>query len=74
MKNQVKNPNSKKQLKVSCRHQARQSSYVAVPEIRLSGKWLSQLGFTSGQSVTITHKQNKILIVANPKTSTYAKV
>lgn len=73
MSNQSKNPNSKKQLKVSCRHQQRQSHYVAVPEIRLSGKWLNLLGFSSGQSVTVIHKQNKILIVANPKISSYAK-
>lgn len=74
MKNQTKSTSNKRQIKIALRHQQRQSHYVAVPEIRLSGKWLNLLGFSSGQSVTITHKQNKILIVANPKISTYAKV
>jgi toxic protein SymE len=73
MSNQSKNPNKQKQLKVSSRHQQRQLNYISVPEIRLMGKWLKQLGFHSGQSVTIIHKQNKILIVANPKNTSYAK-
>ena len=73
MSNQTKNPNKQKQLKVSSRHQQRQLNYISVPEIRLMGKWLKQLGFLSGQSVTITHKQNKILIVANPKNTSYVK-
>jgi hypothetical protein len=73
MSKQSKTPSNQKQLKISSRYQARQLKSVSVPEIRLMGKWLTQLGFHCGQSVTITHKQNKILIVANPKTSSYAK-
>jgi hypothetical protein len=73
MSNQAKNPNKQKQLTVSTRHLARQVGFMAVPEIRLIGKWLSDLGFNSGEPVKLILKQNKILIVANPKTSTYAK-
>ena len=73
MSNQTKNPNKQKQLTVSKRHQARQSKFVVVPEIRLMGKWLNDLGFYSGEPVKLILKQNKILIVANPKTSSYVK-
>ena len=52
-----------KQLKIYSRYQSRQNTGVVLPEIRLSGKWLKQLGFGCGQSITIIHKQNKILIV-----------
>ncbi|MEO6301619.1 MAG: SymE family type I addiction module toxin [Bacteroidia bacterium] len=73
MANQTKSPSKQKQLKISARFQGRQFNYVGVPEIRLCGKWLKQLGFNSGQSVTVTQKHGKILIVANPNPSIYAK-
>lgn len=73
MSTQTKQPNKQKQLKVSNRHQARQFQSIQVPEIRLMGKWLSDLGFHSGDPIKLVLKQNKILIIANPKNNSYAK-
>ena len=36
--------------------------YVRFPEIRLSGKWLRDTGFDSGQFVIVSHKKNEITI------------
>ena len=36
--------------------------YVSFPEIRLSGKWLLDTGFSCGQTVTVKHSRNKIII------------
>lgn len=33
-----------------------------VPEIRLEGKWLEQLGFEKGNEVLIEQKKNKLII------------
>lgn len=33
-----------------------------VPEIRLEGKWLEQLGFEQGNKVIIEQKNNKLII------------
>ena len=33
-----------------------------VPEIRLEGKWLEQLGFEQGNEVIIEQKNNKLII------------
>ncbi|MFC5046033.1 SymE family type I addiction module toxin [Aquimarina hainanensis] len=36
--------------------------YVTFPEIKLSGKWLKEIGFNCGQFVIVSHKKNKITI------------
>ncbi len=36
--------------------------YVTFPEIRLSGKWLREMGFDCGQYVIVRHRKNKITI------------
>lgn len=52
-----------RQMKVYQRHFARAfNDYKIFPEIRLAGKWLSDIGFTCGQSVTVRHTKNKITI------------
>jgi len=33
-----------------------------VPEIRLEGQWLEQLGFKKGNTVKIDQKKNKLII------------
>lgn len=33
-----------------------------VPAIRISGRWLQQLGFTSGTKVTITPEERKLVL------------
>jgi toxic protein SymE len=35
------------------------------PEIRLSGKWLEELGFEPGQSVTVVCEEKKLFITLN---------
>jgi len=36
--------------------------YKDVPEIRLCGNWLKDIGFDSGQLIMVTHEMNKIVI------------
>ena len=53
----------KKNLKIQARHFSR-AYYTSVvfPEIRLCGKWLTRVGFTAGEVVTIHYEKNKIII------------
>ena len=55
--------NDIRQLKIATQYQPR-SRYklIKVPEIRLVGKWLRELGFTEGNFVELQLKQNKITI------------
>lgn len=41
------------------------SAGVLRPEIRLSGKWLEELGFEPGQSVTVVCEEKKLYITLN---------
>jgi len=53
----------KRRLKVTSKIYPRHyNRYIIFPEIRLSGKWLGELGFDCGQYVTISHEENKIII------------
>lgn len=53
----------KRRLKVNSKMFPRDyNRYVIFPEIRLSGKWLGELGFDCGEYVTIHHEENKIVI------------
>ncbi|MCE7064540.1 hypothetical protein [Dyadobacter sp. CY326] len=40
--------------------------YVVMPEIRLCGKWLLDLGFECGEEVTVKYFENKLEITLNP--------
>lgn len=40
-----------------------------VPEIRLEGQWLEQLGFEQGNEVLIEQKNNKLIITLKEKKS-----
>lgn len=56
----------KRQLKIHRKYIRRSyMRYVVFPEIRLCGKWLKDIGFECGQSVTVSHEKNKIIITAN---------
>lgn len=57
-----------RQLKVYEKHISR-SYYqrVIFPEIRLCGKWLQDIGFECGQTVTVQHQKNKIIITLDNK-------
>lgn len=40
---------------------------VIFPEIRLCGKWLQDMGFECGQTVTVQREKNKITITVDDK-------
>ena len=55
--------NRERQLKVISKVFPREyNRYVTFPEIRLSGKWLKDLGFNCGQFVIVSHRKTKITI------------
>ncbi len=57
-----------KKLKVQSKHFSRAyHTQVVFPEIKLSGKWLQDLGFTCGQEVTVMQETNKITISLHPQ-------
>jgi len=51
-----------RKLKIHRKFQARTWRDVVVPEIRLEGKWLEELGFNVGEEVQIEMKRNKLII------------
>ena len=64
-KNKMKQ-SAKRQLKIHRKYISRSySRYVIFPEIRLCGKWLQEIGFNCGNSVTVEHEKNKIIITVN---------
>lgn len=54
-----------KNLKV---YQGSGRNYVSIPQIILQGKWLSGLGFSIGDQITVTCNENKITIVRSVDT------
>jgi toxic protein SymE len=59
----------KRQLKIHRKYISRSySRYVVFPEIRLCGKWLQDIGFDCGQSVTVLHEKNIIIITVGNET------
>jgi len=51
-----------RKLKIYQKHQSREWKYITVPEIRLEGKWLEQLGFEIGKEIEIKQQKNKLTI------------
>jgi toxic protein SymE len=51
-----------RKLKIHRKFRARAWDYITVPEIRLEGKWLEQLGFEQGNEVIIEQKKYKLTI------------
>lgn len=52
-----------RKLKIYAKYQSRRwGNGVCIPEIRLEGKWLDELGFKKGQTVIIEQEQNKLTI------------
>ena len=61
--------NGERRLKVISKAFPRDyNRYVRFPEIRLSGKWLKEMGFDCGQFVIVHHKRNKITITLQNET------
>ncbi len=59
-----------RKLKIYQKYQPREwGSYAIVPEIRLQGKWLKELGFEIGKEITITQQKNKLTITLIDETN-----
>lgn len=51
-----------RKLKIHSKHRSRRWDYTTVPEIRLEGRWLAELGFKEGDKVQIKQQRNKLTI------------
>jgi toxic protein SymE len=51
-----------RKLKILSKPKQRRWSFVFVPEIRLEGKWLEELGFKIGKEVLVKQQRNKLTI------------
>lgn len=60
-------PGKERKLKIVPKYFPRRWKDVVFPEIRLSGKWLQDLGFTCGNFVVITQGESSITITALPE-------
>lgn len=50
-------------LTISTKYHNRERGYIAVPVIRIEGKWLDQFGFKQGEKVKLLCKRNKLIII-----------
>ena len=51
-----------RKLKIHAKFRPRRWDYTVVPEIRLEGRWLEELGFKQGQQVRVEQQRNKLVI------------
>ena len=54
-----------RKLKIHTKYQSRSWRNITVPEIRLEGKWLAELGFAAGKHVQIEQLERKLIITVN---------
>ncbi|HAD95760.1 MAG TPA: hypothetical protein DCG19_00060 [Cryomorphaceae bacterium] len=54
--------NQFRKLKIQGKFRTRARDIITVPEIRLEGKWLEELGFEEGKEVRIKQQRNKLII------------
>jgi len=54
--------NEKRTIKIGSQFQKRAWQGVQVPFIRLSGQWLSENGFESGQQITVQAVGDQLII------------
>jgi len=59
--------NEFRKLKVYSKFRTRTWDYIKVPEIRLEGKWLKELGFEEGKEIKIEQRKNKLTITLTNK-------
>ncbi|PVH25501.1 SymE family type I addiction module toxin [Sphingobacterium corticibacter] len=53
---------STRKLKIQGKFRKRRWDSISVPEIRLEGKWMEEVGFKQGQYVNIQVAKNKLII------------
>ncbi len=58
-----------RKLKIYQKHQPREWKYIPVPEIRLTGRWLKELGFEIGKDIDVKQQKNKLTITLTEKKS-----
>lgn len=51
-----------RKLKVYRKFRNRTWDITSVPEIRLAGRWLEQLGFTEGNDIQVEIKKGKLVV------------
>ncbi|WBX76696.1 SymE family type I addiction module toxin [Tenacibaculum ovolyticum] len=56
-----------RKLKIYQKHKPREWKYITVPEIRLQGKWLNELGFKIGKEIEVKQQKNKLTITLTNK-------
>jgi len=54
-----------RKLKIHSKLKPRTNGYIHIPEIRLEGKWLKELGFNEGQEVRIQQGKKRLIITLN---------
>ncbi|MEM9000604.1 MAG: SymE family type I addiction module toxin [Bacteroidota bacterium] len=56
-----------RKLKVYQKFRSRTWDNTTVPEIRLEGNWLKELGFEIGKEIKVAQKKNKLTITLTDK-------
>lgn len=54
-----------RKLKIHSKFRTRRWDNTTVPEIRLEGRWLEEVGFKQGQNVKILVEENKLTIIVD---------
>lgn len=65
--------NNIRRLKIYRKFQDRRYGVVAIPEIRLEGKWLEALGFKQGKRIKILQEKNKLTITIDTTRKKYQR-
>ena len=58
-----------RKLKIQQKFRQRAYDITTIPQIRLEGKWLENLGFEIGEEVTVRQQKNKLTITIEKKQS-----
>ncbi len=56
-----------RKLKIHSKLRTRRWDNIAVPKIRLEGKWLEEAGFKQGEYINIQVAKNKLIISIDKK-------
>ena len=56
-----------RKLKIHCKFRRRENDMTTIPEIRLEGKWLENLGFKIGSKILVKQQRNKLTITIEKK-------
>lgn len=56
-----------RKLKIHSKFRTRRWDNITVPEIRLEGRWLEEVGFKEGERIKIQVEKNKLTITLDNK-------